>query len=165
MGDEGKPVQATTLTWGLKQSFRNYVAMSGGLIEATGGAELTEDGVFAFTAAPDGGLSLDADGKPQGRAAFVGEARFEGHGGMLSVRLVDPIVEIGAAGATLSIADSPARTHRLVVAHLDMAAMTHGDGGEIVIPALLAMDGIHLLDGHYPLRTPLDPVGLRLSVG
>lgn len=165
MTDDRKPVQAASLCWGMKQSFRNYVAASGGVIEATGGAERTEDGEFTFAAGPESDLSLDADGKPQGRATFVGEVRFEGHGGMLSVRLVDPILEIGAAGATLSIADSPTRTHRLVVAHLDMATMTRGEAGELIIPTLLAMDGIHLLDGHYPLKTALDPVRLTLAQG
>jgi hypothetical protein len=163
MSDDGTPVRATALSWGLKQSFRNYVAATGGSMEASGGAERAEDGVFTFAPGPDSDLTLDADGKPQGRATFVGEARFEGHGGMLSVRLVDPILEIGPSGATLSVADSPARTHRLAVAQLDMAAMTRGDDGEILIPTLLAMDGIHLLDGHYPLKTPLDPVRLRLT--
>lgn len=163
MTDDAKPVQVTALGWGMKQSFRNYVTMSGGTIEAGGGAERTADGEFTFAPGPDCSLSLDAEGRPQGRAAFVGEVKFEGHGGILSVHLVDPVLEIGAAGATLSIADSPARTHRLEVAHLDMAAMSRGEAGEIVIPTLLALGGIQLLDGHYPQKTPLDPVRLTLA--
>jgi hypothetical protein len=154
-------VRATALSWGMKQSFRNYVAASGGLIEASGGAGRAEDGVFTFAPGPDSSLSLDGDGKPQGRATFVGEVRFEGHGGMLSVRLTDPVLDFGPSGATLSIADGPER--RLVIAHLDMTAIAPGEAGEIVIPTMLAMDGIHLLDGHYPLKTPLDPVRLTLA--
>lgn len=163
MADDRTPVRATALCWGMKQSFRDYVAASGGLIEASGGASRTEDGAFTFAPGADNSLSLDADGKPQGRAAFAGEVRFEGHGGMLSVRLVDPVLDFGVSGATLSIADGPER--RLVIAHLDMAAMAVGDAGEVVIPTMLAMDGIHLLDGHYPLRTALDPVRLTLAQG
>ncbi len=154
-------VQMTTLDWGVKQSFRNYVEAAGGVIEASGGAERTADGGFTFAAAPGEGLSLDADGKPQGQARFVGEARFEAHGGMLSVCLADPVVEIGAAGAVITAFDTLARTHRMEIARLDLTAMSVGEDGEIVIPTALSMDGIQVLGDHYPLNTALDPVRLK----
>lgn len=153
----------TSLNWGVKQSFRNYVEASGGVIEASGGAERTSDGGFIFAAAAGEGLSLDADGKPQGEGRFVGEVRFDAHGGMLAVCLADPIVEISAAGAVITAFDSSARTHRMEIARLDLAAMSIGEDGEIVIPTALAMHGIQVLGDHYPLNTALDPLRLRLA--
>jgi hypothetical protein len=150
----------TTLSWGVKQSFRSYVEAAGGAIEVLDGADRTADGQFTFTAAPGAGLELDDDGKPVGRGAFLGEVRFEAHGGMLSVSLADPIVEITAAEAVLTVADSGARTRRVEVARLDLTAMTHGESGEIVIAATLSAEGSQWLGDHYPMRTPLDPVRL-----
>ncbi len=150
----------TSLTWGVKQSFRNYVESAGGVIEVGGGAERAADGGFTFTAAPGEGLSLDADGKPVGRGLFLGEARFDAHGGMLKVCLADPVVEISASGAVITAFDSSARTHRFEIARLDLAAMSAGEDGELVIPTALSMDGIQVLGDHYPLNTALDPVRL-----
>lgn len=153
----------TTLNWGVKQSFRNYVEAAGGVIEADGGAERTADGGFTFLAAPGDGLVMDANGQPEGLGLFLGEARFEAHGGMLKVCLADPMLEISATGAVITAFDSSARTHRVEIARLDMAAMSIGEDGEIVIPTALAMHGIQVLGDHYPLNTALDPVRLTLG--
>jgi hypothetical protein len=163
MTDDRPPAPAASLEWGVKQSFRTYVEAAGGVIEAGGGAERGADGAFTFAGAPGGGLTLDANGRPEGQARFLGEVRFEAHGGLLSVFLADPIVEIGTSGAILTVADSPARTRRVELAQLDPAAITVGESGEIVIPAALAMDGIQLLGDHYSLMTALDPLRVRLA--
>ena len=134
----------TMLSWGVKQSFRSYVEATGGVIEAGGGAERTEDGGFTFAPAPGGDLRLDADGKLEGRGTFTGELKFEAHGGMLSVFLADPIVEVGPSGAVLTVADSKSRTRRVEIARLDRAAMTTEEG-EIVLPTALLMHGIQVL--------------------
>lgn len=153
----GQPVQARALEWGVKQSFRNYVAMSGGTVETGGGVERSAEGTFIFVAAPGADLARDAEGRLSGRAAFVGEVRFEAHGGMLRVAVVDPAVEFGPEGAVLSAADGE---RRVEVARLDLAGQAAGEDGAIVLPALLAMAGIFLLGDHYPLNTVLDPVRL-----
>jgi hypothetical protein len=153
----GQPVQARALEWGVKQSFCNYVAMSGGTIETGGGAERSLDGAFVFPAAPGTALERDAEGRLSGRAAFVGEVRFEAHGGMLRVALIDPAVEFGPEGAVLSVADGERRAD---IARLDLAGQAADEDGAIILPALLAMAGIYLLGDHYPLNTALDPVRL-----
>lgn len=153
---------AATLTWGVKQSFRGYVEGAGGAIEVGQGAGRAADGAFTFAAAPGEGLTLGADGRPQGVGRFAGEVRFEAHGGMLSVFLADPSVEIGPSGAVVTVADSPERLSRLELAQLDLAAATTGADGEIVIPATLSRDGWRILGDHYPPMTPLDPVRLTL---
>ena len=163
MSQDRKPVQVTALNWGVKQSFCSYVETVGGVIETDGGAERRADGAFTFAAAQDSTLTLDADGAPAGCGRFLGEVRFHAHGGMLKVCLADPMLEIEGSGATLTVADSSARTFRLVIAQLDLAAMTAGESGEILVPAALTIDGMQLLGDHYPPRTPLDPVRLTLA--
>lgn len=151
-----------TLSWGVKQSFRNYVEATGGVTE-TDVTVRALDGGFVFPAAPGEGLRLDADGRLAGHGVFLGEVRFEAHGGMLKVFLADPSLEISEAGAVLTVADSRARDRRVEIARLDLSAMTTGTAGEMVLPAALSMDGIQLLGDHYPLRTALDPVRLTLT--
>ncbi|HEY3800589.1 MAG TPA: HtaA domain-containing protein [Caulobacteraceae bacterium] len=152
---------AATLTWGVKESFRGYVEGAGGSIEVGGGAERGADGAFAFEAAPGAGLRLGADGKPQGRGGFVGEVRFEAHGGMLKVFLADPTIEIFPTATVITVADSEERDVRVELATLDLAGATR-DGGQLVIPAKLAKDGWRVLGDHYAPGTPLDPVRLTL---
>ncbi|MBS0490186.1 HtaA domain-containing protein [Phenylobacterium sp. NIBR 498073] len=160
MSDQIKP--ATSLQWGVKQSFRNYVGMAGGTTEVGAGAQQTEDGAFVFAAA-DGDLALDAEGKLQGRGGFTGEVKFQAHGGMLSVFLADPAIEVDDKGAALTVADTAKRDYRVEVARLDLAAMTTEPSGEIVIPVGLSVEGSRLLGDHYAPRTELDPVRLRLG--
>ncbi|MDP3748052.1 MAG: HtaA domain-containing protein [Phenylobacterium sp.] len=155
--------RVSALSWGVKQSFRTYVEAAGGVIEVRDGAERAEDGAFTFAAAPGGDLRLDAEGKLSGQGSFLGEVRFAAHGGMLSVCLADPILEIGPSRAVVTVADSSARDYRLEVAQLDLGAMTSGEAGEIVIPATVSMHGSQWLGDHYPPRTPLDPVRLILA--
>ena len=160
MSDQIKP--ATSLQWGVKQSFRNYVGMTGGTTEVGAGAQQTEDGAFVFAAA-DGDLALDAEGKLQGRGGFTGEVKFQAHGGMLSVFLADPAIEVDDKGAALTVADTPSRNLRVEVGRLDLAAATTDPSGEIVIPVGLSIEGSRLLGDHYAPRTELDPVRLRLG--
>ncbi len=160
MSDQIKP--AASLQWGVKQSFRNYVGMAGGTTEVGAGAQQTEDGAFVF-AAVDGDLALDAEGKLQGRGGFTGEVKFQAHGGMLSVFLADPAIEVDDKGAALTVADTAKRDYRVEVARLDLAAMTTEPSGEIIIPVGLSIEGSRLLGDHYAPRTELDPVRLRLG--
>jgi len=162
MATDGK---AATLKWGVKQSFRGYVEGSGGTIQAGGGAERAADGEFAFAAAPGAGLQRTARGDLEGVARFAGDVRFEAHGGMLQVFLADPTVEVSAEGGVVTVADSPERDHRLVLATLDLSAATTGGDGEMVIPTKLSRDGWRLLGDHYAPMTQLDPVRLKLGGG
>lgn len=163
MTDSQQTLPAATLSWGVKQSFRGYVEGAGGTIETGAGAARAADGGFTFAAAPGDGLRRGADGRLEGQAKFLGEVSFKAHGGMLSVFLVDPTLEIVGDKAVLTVADHPARDRRLEAARLDLAAMTVGEGGELVLPAALMMFGCQWLGDHYPAGTALDPV--RLEVG
>ena len=148
-----------TLTWGVKQSFRSYVQGSGGTIQPGPGVSLAPDGAFVFAAAPGASLSLDADGRLQGQGAFLGEIQFEAHGGMLSVRIAEPAIEVTGAGCTLTVDD---RGRRTSLAVLDLAAAAR-EGDDLVIPAKMSMEGWQVLGDHYPMNTPIDPVRLALG--
>jgi len=152
-------VKVVGLIWGLKQSFRNYVEATGGTIAVGHGAERMADGAIAFVLNPDGLLELDDEGRLRGQGRFLGDVRFKSHGGMLSIHLSDPIVEVSETGAGLTVAVDEA-SYRVEIARLDLSAMSKGDAGEIIIPATLSMDGYQLLDSQYPLGTLLDPVRL-----
>ena len=146
-----------TLSWGVKQSFRSYVEMSGGTIAVAAGAARTGDGLVAFAAAAESDLAVDG-GALLGTGRFPGEVSFQAHGGMLSVALFDPGIEAGADGATLTVADSVGR--RVVFAKLDLAGMAAGPDGAVSLPATITLDGMFILGDHYPPGTVLDPVRL-----
>ena len=152
-------MKVTGLIWGLKESFRNYVEATGGTIATENGAKRSADGSISFASGAGEALTLDADGKPQGEGGFVGKVTFKSHGGMLSIELADPVVEIGADGARLTIAVEGG-SHRLEIAKLDISAISTGKANEFLIPAALSMDAYHLLDGQYTPGTALDPVRL-----
>jgi hypothetical protein len=154
--------EAPVLSWGVKQSFRTYVEAAGGSIEVGEGIGRDADGAFIFAGAADAPLEIDAGGKPRGLGKFVGQVRFDAHGGMLSVFLADPWLEIGPETAILSVADSPARDRRVELALLDTGAATASNDGEILIPAKLSKDGWRILGDHYLPMTPLDAVRLKL---
>ena len=155
-------LKVTGLQWGVKQSFRGYVEGAGGTITVAGGAERTADGGFAFPV-QDAAITLNADGRPEGRATFQGEVTFKAHGGMLSVFLAEPILEFSGDEALLTVADTPSRKYRTEVARMDLSALSRDDAGSLVLPTTLAMHGIQWLGAHYPLRTPLDPATLVLE--
>lgn len=160
---DAPPQLVTALHWGVKQSFRGYVAMMGGVMEVGGGGEQLADGSFVFVAAPDSDLHLGSDGALTGHGRFVGQVRFEAHGGMLKVFLADPTLDISVTGGMIAVADGSDRTRRLAIARLDLAAMMTRDNGEAVIPAALTLEGCQLLGDHYPPGTVLDLVRLVLA--
>lgn len=93
--------QLLGLSWGFKLSFLRYIeGMPDGRASATDGAFWIERSYFLF--APGDGSWFDpASGR--GSLAFVGRLAFSGHGGMLSIRVVDPIVEIDVGRARLTV--------------------------------------------------------------
>jgi hypothetical protein len=150
----------TALVWGVKESFRNYVAGAGGEVETLDTAGRTADGAFVFPAAPGGTLRLDAGGGLQGEAAFSGEVLFQAHGGMLKVRLIGPTLRIDAEGAVLTVDEGGGA--RYPMAKLYLEAMTR-EAGAIVIPTRLTPDGSYWLGGNYAAMTLVDPVRLTLA--
>jgi hypothetical protein len=145
----------TTLSWGVKQSFRGYIEAAGGTIAVTGGAERAPDGGFLFPEGPESTLTQGPDGRLTGTGRFQGEVSFQAHGGMLNVVLTDPWVEATETGLILSVAAGP--TRRVAFAKLDAAAMTT-EGDATLLPAAITLDGMFILGDHYPPGTALDVV-------
>ena len=123
-------LNVTHLQWGVKQSFRGYVEGAGGTITIAGGTERTPDGSFTFPV-DEAVLSLNAEGKLEGRATFKGEVSFKAHGGMLNVFLAEPILEITAGEAKLTVADTLSRKYRTEVARLDLVGMSQDEAGNL----------------------------------
>lgn len=145
------------LAWGVKQSFRSYVEMSGGQILVEGDAQRSSDGEFFFPAAPGQDLTLPAEG-PAPAGAFLGQVLFEAHGGMLSVKLADPVLEIEGQAGRLILCNED---RRVAVAQLDLTSARAGAEGELLIPAQLTAEGSQVLGDHCPPGTALDPIRLK----
>ncbi|MCW2494487.1 HtaA domain-containing protein [Jatrophihabitans sp.] len=136
------------LLWAVKESFLRYLGnMPGSQIGLGGGAEYTESREFRFT------------GTDQGeRFAFTGAVRFTGHGGMLEVLLVEPVIELSGDTGALTVidvdnppTDPPAR---VTLAHLERQAADDG----LVFATQLADAGVALFNGVYPPGEPLAPL-------
>jgi hypothetical protein len=148
----------TTLTWGVKASFRAYVEAAGGIITLADGATRDAEGAFILTALPGGDLALGADGALRGAARFQGAVSFEAHGGMLKTTLCELGVEAGPEAAAITAPTTPGGEKRYAIAKLGRPE-TSGDGA-ITLPATITLDGMYQIADNYPPGTPLDPVRL-----
>src|SRR5690606_19713493 len=82
-------VAAGSLTWGVKQSFRQYVTSSiaKGAISTSG--VRSAGGAFVF-----GQASGSTFNGTTGTSKYSGSVRFTGHGGILDLRLANPVVRV-----------------------------------------------------------------------
>ncbi|MFJ9677211.1 HtaA domain-containing protein [Streptomyces sp. NPDC101194] len=158
-----------TLEWGVKESFRTYLASSysGGRITVEGGA----------TQAPDNGVFTFADGKgtydtaTHGTdTAFGGGVHFYAHGGVLDITLSDVKLATTRSGGTITVdVTTPEGTRDDVAfAALDLSAVKpgRGAGGAMVfkdIPATLTKAGSEAFDGQYEEGDALDPATLSVQ--
>jgi Htaa protein len=144
--------QATRLTWGIKQSFRAYVRSSGGAVGVAAPAEPVDD-VFAFPRA-------ETDQSPADEVRFGGGVRFDAHGGMLSVALLEPWLVLGPSGGEVTVVDTdylPDLSRRLTIARL-VGEPSVDEAGRVAMGAALTAQGSRLLGDVYPAQTVLDPV-------
>lgn len=135
--------EVAALHWGIKASFRVYIAGVEGVVEQTG-VERAEDG-FRFP------LS-DRDGT---RLRFSGSVRMKAHGGLLDVRIESPTLRFLPDNVELSIA--PTGHEPVVVATGDPVGPIAG----VVIPMRLQASATFLFDHTYAAGTELDPVRLE----
>ena len=147
------------LIWGVKASFRNYVEGAGGSITLDGGASRADDGAFVFVVAPDGDLTIAADGSASGALRFQGEVTFEAHGGMLKSTLTELGLEAGEEGLILTALDAPMNQDRCVIAELDVAE--GGADGVVLLNAKITLDGMYQIAENYPPGTELDALRLE----
>lgn len=143
------------LTWGLKRSFRDYVAgIDDGRETAEEGARIEARGFFFPLA--DEGEAL----------CFSGRVALSGYNGLLELRIEDPWVERDGEGWVLSIVDPTSRSlprQRLPLAVLSEPVIADdGREGRVLraLDARLAPTGARLFDGVYAPGTPLEQVEL-----
>ncbi|MEU6951349.1 HtaA domain-containing protein [Streptomyces sp. NPDC045714] len=163
-----------TLDWGIKETFRKYIAgpiAQGEITVADGAKQAAGNGVFTFT---DGKGSYDT-ATHGSDTAFKGSVRFEGHHGLLDVELSDVKVASGRETGTITADFTSKKMDGTVVtkndapiADLDMTKAKRGGGagGAMVfsdIPATLTADGSEAFAGFYEEGAELDPATLSVK--
>ncbi|GGR41787.1 hypothetical protein GCM10010497_51440 [Streptomyces cinereoruber] len=179
---EGAPPMTLTdgtLDWGIKQSFRSYLAQpfAHGKTTVEGGArQAAGNGVFTFV---DGTGTYDTVG--HGTAtSFKGGVHFEAHQGALDIRISDvrlstkgtaaPTGEITADVVTKEKDGTFSTRSDIPFAALDMSGVKpgRGDGGAMVfkdIPAKLTKEGAAAFAGFYKEGDALDAATLTVKAG
>ncbi|MER5962615.1 HtaA domain-containing protein, partial [Streptomyces sp. NPDC002057] len=167
-----------TLDWGIKQSFRSYLAMpfAHGKITVGGGAtQAASNGVFTFV---DGTGTYDM-GTHGTATGFKGSVHFEAHEGALDILISDvklstkgsaPTGEITADVVTKEKDGSVSTRDDIAFAALDMTGIRPGQGagGAMVfkdIPAKLTKDGAAAFAGFYKEGDALDAATLTVKAG
>ncbi|MFD8646165.1 HtaA domain-containing protein, partial [Streptomyces zaomyceticus] len=167
------------LDWGIKQSFRSYLAMpfAHGRITVQGGAEqAANNGVFTFV---DGTGTYDMSTHGTS-TSFTGGVHFEAHEGALDILISDvrlatkgaaaPTGEITADVVTKEKDGSFSTREDIAFAALDMTGIRPGQGagGAMVfkdIPAKLTKDGAAAFAGFYKEGDALDAATLTVKAG
>ncbi|MFH8724570.1 HtaA domain-containing protein [Streptomyces termitum] len=166
-----------TLEWGVKQSFRSYLAQpfAKGRTTLEGGAtQAAGNGPFTFG---DGTGAYDT-GSHATATSFKGGVRFEAHDGALDIRISDvrlrtagsasPTGEITADVVTKEKDGSLTTRDDIAFAALDMTGVRPGRGadGAMVfkdVPATLTKDGAAAFAGFYQAGAALDAATLTVK--
>ncbi|MFE4798823.1 HtaA domain-containing protein [Streptomyces sp. NPDC056708] len=158
-----------TLEWGVKESFRKYLAssFSGGKITVKDGAtQARGNGVFTFVNGK-GTYDTATHGTD---TAFEGGVHFYAHGGVLDITLSDvKLATTGTGGAiTVDVATPEGTRNDVAFAALDLSAVKPGQGagGAMVfkdIPATLTKAGSEAFNGQYKEGDALDPATLSVK--
>lgn len=169
----GCEVDAATLTWGFKESFRAYIdgSIANGEWTVADGATY-ETPAFGF-AAEDGRLDPRV---MQGSVDFPGSVRFTGHGGILDTTIANPALLFRADGKAFLLldvrgvtmeGDDVAMASTLFV-ELDLTGQDLAPVDGIVTldeaPTTLTADGA-LAFPNYPAGEAFDPVSATIDVG
>ncbi|MFE7354522.1 HtaA domain-containing protein [Streptomyces sp. NPDC057543] len=158
-----------TLEWGVKESFRAYLAssFSGGKIAVKNGAtQAPDNGVFTFVNGK-GTYDTATHGTD---TAFEGGVNFYAHGGVLDITLSDvKLATTGTGGAiTVDVTTPEGTRDDVAFAALDLSAVKPGRGadGAMVfkdIPATLTKAGSEAFNGQYKEGDALDPATLSVN--
>lgn len=161
-----KPVAiaAGSLSWGVKQSFRDYVTspIAKGAISTSGARSV--GGAFVF-----GQASGSTFNGATGTSAYSGSVRFTGHGGILDLRLANPVVRVESASSATLLLSVNGATVPFATLALASASKRTADGAVTFsgVPAALTPQGAAaFVNGEsqfYPAGTALDP--LTFTIG
>lgn len=180
---EEMTVSDAILTWGVKQSFRNYVSgsIAGGSVTTLGATTQRGDGAFTWQ---DGSGSV-AEDNSSGSIYFDGDdgVRFQGHemdgGYALDMSFTNPrVVLTSPTAGELRVDASGVKFESMtevgpeysfpdvLLAHLDLTDASIEDETITIIdaPATLASGGVEAFGGFYDEGEELDPVSLTGTV-
>ncbi len=176
------------LSWGVRESFRNYVAspFAGGEITVSGGASQAPDnGVFTFPVSR-GGVEGD-----EAAASFAGGVHFQAHFHtygegedeeivpLLDVEIRNVRVAVDAEVGEI-IADVTSRAFEgtdpveppplvtytdVALGALDLTGIVPADGTWANVPATLTEAGVPAFGEFYEAGTELDPITMTLEEG
>jgi len=160
------PALAGSLTWGVKSSFRSYIAgpIAKGAISLSGGASALGGG-YSF-----GQTARDYDSQAGlGSASYGGAVRFTGHSGVLDLTMSDPSVQISSAtSATLSVSVNGSR---IAIGAIDLSSASASTATDSVAytnaPVRLTAAGVGAFSygssQFYSVGTALDPVSFVIG--
>lgn len=162
------------LDWGVKESFRSYIAgpIAGGGWTMEGVTE--SDGTFRWTASfGDYDVAVAT-----GSVGFLGSVRFTGHDGALDLTISRPRVRFAGDGVAVLVVDvrskSMAGGATTEQTSVDFATLDLGSAGSEIdddsvsyaaIPATLTAAGAEGFGGFYQAGAELDPVTIAFAVG
>ncbi|SCL72379.1 HtaA domain-containing protein [Micromonospora peucetia] len=163
-----------TLTWGFKESFRNYVAGGNGNppIAASNGATVNADGTFTFPST--GGTHDAATGATS--AGYGGKVVFSYPGHFFSIALANPTIAISGGTAALkadvdltTTAAEPVSVRQATIATLAVGGGNPaGNAGTVTgtdLAATLTTAGASAFNGFYAAGDALDPVSFTFTTG
>lgn len=178
-----RAIDGGTLTWGVKKSFRDYLAgpIAHGSVAVDGGVTQKPDGTFAFPVT--GSWSDPAAGTAEVRMG--GTVRFTGHDGpptcaiehspCLALKISDPVLRVDGDHGVLSadVESKDETTHQVVtytgveLAEVDAAgwATTKDRVTARALPATLTASGAAAFAGFYAAGAELDPIDLDGDLG
>lgn len=165
------PVDAATLTWGFKETFRSYISgaiANGEWTVADGATYETPDFGWA-----DGEGSYDSE-TGEGLIAFTGSITFTGHGDILNTTVANPqlqFVDVDTAILLLDVSGTtqegePVSDLGVPFVELDLTGALEIVDGTLVVTdatAVLSATGAAAF-GTYPEGEPFDPVTLTAEL-
>jgi hypothetical protein len=170
----GCDVDAATLTWGFKESFRAYIDGS-----IANGEWTVADG--ATYATPSFGFAADSGRvdprDPNGQIDFPGSVRFTGHGGLLDTTIANPVLLLrgsdtdallllDVSGPTMDGDEVAVTATPFVTIDLSGQDLAAVDGVVTIVdaPTTLTADGEAAFPD-YPAGTEFDPLSATVDVG
>lgn len=135
------------LTWGIRQSFESYVRHAQGDITVVPPAELVDE-TFVFPGC-----------QSEETFEFTGGVRFTAYGGMLSVHIVNPQIEMSGTDGVLRVSDKEGKG-RIEIARLADVDRRTGLRADLRLTIL----GARLFGDVYRPGDALDPIVVTAPV-
>ncbi|WP_168210037.1 HtaA domain-containing protein [Oerskovia sp. KBS0722] len=164
-------VNGATLTWGVSDPFRAYIAgpIAKGAITTSG---VKDNGSSYTWSGGKGSFNTDLG---KGRTSFGGSVKFTGHDGILDLQISNPRVQVDGSTGTLVVdvvssdmQGNKSTSKGVAFASLNLSGKKSTSGSTITwkgAPATLTAAGAKAFAGFYEPGTALAPVTFSFPVG